>query len=152
LAVALGDVDGDGRLDIVTANEFSNSVTVLHNDGAGGFGLRQDFDVGLFPTSVALGDVDGGGEVDVVTANLTNQQFGGTVSVLRNDGAGGFAAHADVNVGAKPRAVALGDMDGDGDLDLATTDTLVNPGVTVLRNDGAGGFGLRRSFATAAVP
>ena len=61
-SVALGDVNGDGKPDLVTANMSSNSVSVLLGTGTGSFGGRADFEVGSGPISVALGDVNGDGK------------------------------------------------------------------------------------------
>ena len=79
-SVALADVDGDGRLDVVVANRDSNTVSVLRNLGGGAFAARVDYAVGSGPYSVALADVDGDGRPDIVTANYSDY----TVSVLRN--------------------------------------------------------------------
>jgi hypothetical protein len=123
--VTLGDVDGDGDLDFLTANN-NGTVSVRLNNGRGSFtapALNPDPAVaGPFPQSVALGDVDGDGDLDFLSAN--NNLGGGTVSVRLNDGRGNFVAPAvnpDPMVGdIRPRSVALGDLDGDGDLDLLT--------------------------------
>jgi hypothetical protein len=78
-SVALVEVSGDGRLDIVTPNLSSNNVSVLLGNGSGGFAAATNFAVGTGPYSVALGDVNGDGRLDVVTANAS----GSNVSVLR---------------------------------------------------------------------
>jgi hypothetical protein len=83
--LTLGDVDGDGSLDIVTANTQNDSISVLPNDGAGGFGTFFNYDTGAHPGSVAVADIDGDGSADVVTANRQNNN----ISVLFNGGAGG---------------------------------------------------------------
>jgi hypothetical protein len=138
-SVALGDVNRDGRLDIVTANSSDNTVTVLVGDGAGHFapGPGSPFGVGTGPNSVALGDVNGDGKLDIVTANFGST----TVTVLIGDGAGGFAAAAGspFAAGSMPAGVALGDVNGDGTLDLVTANYGANT-VVVLLGNGSGAF------------
>jgi hypothetical protein len=134
-SVALGDVDGDGDLDLLTANAGSNTVSVRLNDGAGNFSGGSDPGVGSAPYSVAVGDVDGDGDLDLLTANAGSN----TVSVRLNDGAGHFSGGSNPSVGSGPYGVALGDVDGDGDLDLLAANYDSNT-VSVRLNDGAGTF------------
>jgi hypothetical protein len=134
-SVAVGDVDGDGDLDLLVANQFRDMVSVRLNDGAGTFSGTQEVPVGSRPTSVALGDVDGDGDLDLLTANNSS----GTVSVRLNDGAGTFSGTQEVPVGSNSFSVAVGDVDSDGDLDLLTANYTSNT-VSVRLNDGAGTF------------
>ena len=76
--VALGDLDGDGDLDAVVANDGSDNVSVLIGDGAGGFTAAAPVGAGGEPRSVALGDVDGDGDLDALVANAGSNN----VSVL----------------------------------------------------------------------
>ncbi|GAB4021314.1 beta strand repeat-containing protein [Spirosoma koreense] len=125
VSVAVGDVDGDGDLDLVTANFNSSTVSVRLNNGSGNFtppALNLEPGVGDSPLSIVLGDVDGDSDLDLVTANYKNDN----VSVRLNDGSGKFTAPAinpNPSVKAGPSSVVLGDMDGDGDLDLLTANT-----------------------------
>lgn len=139
VSVALGDVNGDDALDIVTTNEFSGNVTVLASDGAGGFApvASSPFAVGNGPVSVALGDINGDGTLDIVTANRQS----GDVTVLAGDGSGGFAvvAGSPFAVGNGPVSVVLGDINGDGALDIGTSNNSSDD-ITVLAGDGTGGF------------
>lgn len=133
--VALGDIDGDGDLDIATADSFSDTVTVLRNNGNGTFAPRVTFSVGEAPRGVALGDTDGDGDLDIVVANA----FADSIGVLVNNGSGSFGGYAEFAAGDQPRRVALGDMDGDGDLDAVTANE-VSDDITLMKNDGSGVF------------
>ena len=119
--LAAGDVDGDGDLDLVTAVEAEQNRLYI-NDGKGRFAdrtppsLPKDRDSTY---SVALGDVDGDGDLDIVFGNNPGQ-FGQPNRLLLNDGKGGFLDASSWNpaVERNSSALALGDLDVDGDLDL----------------------------------
>jgi hypothetical protein len=116
LSVALGDVNGDGRLDIVTANYDANNASVLLGNGNGTFAPQTLYTTGTGPFSVALGDVNADGRPDIVTAN----RFGNNASVLLGNGNGTFAPKTDYPAGSIPRSVALGDVNGDRKPDIVT--------------------------------
>jgi hypothetical protein len=120
VAVATADFDGDGRLDLATANAQDGTASVLLGDGAGAFGSRTDHAVGGAPVAILAGDVSGDGRADLVTANAD----AGTVSVLLGDGAGGFAPAVDHAAGTRPEAVGAGDFDLDGEIDLVVADSV----------------------------
>jgi hypothetical protein len=87
-SVAVADVNGDGKLDIVTANSGSNNVSVLFGDGSGSFGAANNFAVGGNPSSVAIADINGDGRPDLAVANqqsnFGNTGLVSTVSLLSN--------------------------------------------------------------------
>jgi len=118
--VTAGDWDGDGDLDLAVTTA-GDKVRVLFNDGSGVFPAFNEV-AGVFgPRSVIAGDWDSDGDLDLAVGNsgATN------VSILFNDGTGGFAQplppNSPVQVGTPPQSVTAGDWDGDGDLDLAVT-------------------------------
>jgi hypothetical protein len=155
--VAIGDVDGDGKPDLVTANSNSSSVSVRRNTSTSGsisFEAKVDFAAGGTPFSVAIGDVDGDGKPDLLVANAAVAV--NTVSVLRNTSTSGiinassFAAKVDFTTGAIPRSVAIGDVDGDGKPDLVVANSATSPAsttISVLRNTSTSGSITATSFA-----
>jgi hypothetical protein len=115
-SVAVGDFDHNGALDLVTANS-SGTLSVLLGNGDGSFRPRIDLAVGGAPRAVAVGDFNGDGLLDVATA----QQLTNTVSVLLGHGDGTFArplVFAASSQNFTPESLALGDVNGDGKIDL----------------------------------
>jgi FG-GAP-like repeat/FG-GAP repeat len=68
-AVAVGDFNGDGHLDLVVANSGSNSTSILLGNGDGTFQVAQNYDAGYNPVSVAVGDFNGDGYLDLAVSN-----------------------------------------------------------------------------------
>jgi hypothetical protein len=142
--VVAADFDGDDDLDIVVADLGDQTFALLQNRGDGTFRDRVVFDVGHRTEGAATGDFDGDGTPDIAVAG------GSYVSVLLNDGEGGFGEALRIG-GESPRYVYAGDLDGDGDLDLAVASTS-DQRVGLLENDGDGVFGLRDPVGLARGP
>jgi hypothetical protein len=151
-AVAVDDLDGDGMADIVAVAEDDETLEVFVGTGAGAFAAAVEHPVGPQPYDVALADFDGDEAMDAVVANLGE----GSVSVLSGDGAAGFAAEVRHDVseaisGQGPRSVAVGDFDGDLQLDILAASFDANE-VSVLRGDGEGGFAPYAPFPVGKGP
>src|SRR5262249_10367638 len=115
-SVAAGDFDGNGALDLVTANS-NGTISVLLGNGGGSFRPRVDLAVGGVPSAVAVGDFNGDGRLDVAVA----KQLSETVSVLLGHGDGTFASPLVFTASGKdftPSSMVVADMNGDGRADL----------------------------------
>lgn len=146
-----GDVDGDGDLDLVLAQDFNRPAKLLINDGTGTFADQSAVRIpsgGLSSARATLGDVDADGDLDIALCNSgTSSRFGtnGQPRLWINGGSGVFADEtaARLPAGNIPQQmdVLLFDADGDLDLDLFVVTRATSPGQSRLwRNDGTGRF------------
>lgn len=115
-AVTVGDLNNDGDLDIVVANERTGNLSVLLGDGAGTFGGPTNFAAASSPVAVAVGDLEGDGDLDIVTGSF----FSGTISVFLGDGTGTAFVRNSFLAGPRTSvsSVALDDFNNDGLLEL----------------------------------
>jgi FG-GAP-like repeat/Abnormal spindle-like microcephaly-assoc'd, ASPM-SPD-2-Hydin/FG-GAP repeat len=116
-AVAFGDFNGDGHTDVAVTAALLNHVSVLFGKGDGALQTPVNYTVGIDPVAIAVGDFNGDGKPDIVTANGTSN----SVSVLLNQGNGAFqlAPQTNLVIGQSPSALAVGDFNRDGKLDVA---------------------------------
>ena len=149
--VAAMDVNGNGKIALISANLNDGTLTVLTNNGSNGFGSNATLVVGSYPFAVAAADVNGDGKPDLISANLGD----GTLTVLTNNGSGGFGFNATLNVGlsvnSAPAFVMAVDVNGDGKPDLISANS-GDDTVTVLTNNGSGGFVLDATLTVGAYP
>jgi len=157
----LADLDGDGKLDLAVVHYVAEYVSIFRNQSTVGsitFGTRADLATGPAPQGMSVGDLDRDGKLDIAVVNSGNA----TMSVFRNVSSPGslttssFAARQNFVVGSGCRCLALGDLDGDGFLDVLTGNSAgVSSTMSVLRNNTAGGgisFEPAVSFAVSSDP
>jgi hypothetical protein len=148
LDVAVGDLNGDGKMDIVVAASGANSVLVFTQGTVGTFNPPVAYAVGGDPQAVTVADLDGNGFADIAVATTAN-----TVSVLLQTSAGVFASTVDYATGVQPVAIKAADLNGDGKLDLLTANygAAVSPGsqgLSVLMQGTPGTFSAPVNYMT----
>jgi hypothetical protein len=136
-------LNGDGKLDIATADHHTGEVSVLAGDGRGAFAAPANYPAGLTPTALAAADFDGDGRIDLLAANYGS----GSVTRLLGDGKGGFGGVLKFATGARPYGLAAGDLDADGVADIVVADS-GSADLQIFAGDGRGG--LRAPLKVAA--
>ena len=142
-SIAVADLNGDGKPDLVLATTGAFTVDVLLGNGNGTFQAAQNFGAGGVPESVVAGDLNGDGKTDLVVTDPQNNSLG----VLLGNGDGTFQTVQLIAVGSTPDHLALGDFNGDGKTDVAVTDYVnFQNDVSVLLGNGDGTFQAPQNF------
>ena len=151
--IAVADVDGDGKLDILALNVDSGEVSIYRNISTPGtltansFAAPVNIPVGSSGSAFGVRDLNGDGLPDIVVANGTTP---GTITIVQNESTPGnivFGTPVTLATGNNPSSIAIGDLDGDGYPDIAVANYSGNS-VSILRNLGTGGYITTNSFAT----
>jgi hypothetical protein len=160
-SIAAADLNGDGFIDLVVANQNDNNLTILMGNGDGTFTPANASPVtGNAPSAIAVGDFNSDGNLDLAVTNSGD----GTVSILLNQNCTSLPAALCTfapaptapAVGAGPSAISTADMNADGILDLVVANSSGNS-VSVLLGDGTGSFNAvvpqgQPNFSTGALP
>ncbi len=131
ITVAAADVDDDGDIDLLVGNHRDDNVIWLANDGLGRFGSPIVLTSGIGPSDIEVGDIDGDNLPDVVVSyfgrtNNNGDYFGvDQLTIGFGAGAGSFTDQMTIGlpVGSRPEHLRLADVDADGDLDLAVSES-----------------------------
>ncbi|SEM96704.1 Ig-like domain (group 1) [Stigmatella aurantiaca] len=144
--VASGDFNADGRVDLVTANLGSGSVSLLLANGSGGYDVST-LSSGSSTRAVATADFDLDGHLDIAAVNTGANN----VRVFFGNGDGTFGESKTLNTASAPYALVVADFNGDGRPDIATANSS-SGNVTSLRNDGGRVFTALSVFAVRPGP
>lgn len=117
-ALAIGDVNRDGRPDVVVTDALSRTVSFLAGNGTASFPSRTERALGFTPTGIQLADMNRDGTLDLVVGQVGDSAA--TVSVVPGNGDGTFGARTGYQAGVASTALAVGDLDRDGRQDVAT--------------------------------
>ena len=147
-SIAVVDVNGDGKRDIITTDYGNATVTVMLGNGDGTFQYFIPYATGFgsSPESLTVADVSGDGKPDIVVGN--NSQ--GTIGVFKGTGTGAFQAMVSYSAGgpnSRPQGVAVADVNGDGIADILSANYL-SYSIGVLLGTGAGSFQPVATYST----
>ncbi|MGB3948377.1 MAG: FG-GAP-like repeat-containing protein [Bacteroidia bacterium] len=156
-SVALGDLDGDGKSDMIVVNIISNDISVLKNTSTSGtisFSTKIDIPAGNQPFDVVTADIDGDAMLDILVAINSSQSKFSVYKNLSSNGLISFAPKVDFIAGAYARHIAVGDIDADGKVDVVVSNTNANV-ISVFKNTSISGsisFAPKIDYTTAANP
>ena len=146
--IANYEMDGDQTLSVVAANSGSNNISLFTNN-QGAFTQVNTFAVGTSPVALAVGDVNKDGGLDVVVVNSGSNNIS---VLLKSDDPGCFFDRQEIyDVGVNPSSIALGDFNGDSNLDVVVTNQGSNT-ISLLFGNGDGTFKCQTTLSVGKSP
>jgi hypothetical protein len=147
-SLAVGDFNGDGKLDLVVTDHTNSKAYILLGKGDGTFTLKSTLTTGMWPDNPAVGDFNGDGIPDLAIANY---ESGGEIQIFLGKGDGTFTLKSTSAIGAGLQDIAIADFNEDGKLDIAAVNYATNT-MSILLGNGDGTFSLTSSIATGSRP
>lgn len=137
-SLAVADFTGDGKVDVVAMSQYFSTLMILTNTGAGGFGPPGSIPCFLIPLDVKAADLNADGAPDFV---VIYESYPGnpTLTLHMNQGLGVFGAPIPLSLGGAADNIELGDLDGDGAIDIVLAGGWTS-GIQFVRNQGLGTF------------
>ena len=116
--IAIGDVNGDGFVDVAVANSTSHNIAIVMTDGSGGLQFDRYYAVGDFPVAIDLGDIDGDGDLDFISSNFNGPNY----ILMENDGSGTFVNPRIYPSPFHAACATIHDRNNDGAMDISMID------------------------------
>lgn len=148
-SVSTGDLDGDGKPDMVLTNTGSNTISVFLNTSTPGsvsFAPKIDLVTGKSPHRICIADISGDGKPEILVSNYDD----GSLSIFKNNSTPGslsFSAKTDIATGPNPESMSVSDLDGNGTADLVVTNSGATS-ITIFTNKAGSGGGTDYSNPT----
>jgi len=150
--IAIGDLNGDGKPDLVATSPADNRACVLMGNGDGTLSALRFYDTGPCPMSVVIADLNRDNRLDLVTVNSSRPSMPegpSTISVLLGNGDGTFGPRRDFGTGYSSFALGVADLNADGALDVAVASYHT---VAVMLGNGAGAFADKTDYSSCQWP
>jgi len=116
--LAAGDLNGDGNVDVCSANSSGNGIGIHYGNGSGGISAVTNKGAGTFPLAIDVGDIDGDQDLEIVASNYGSA----TWTLWENNGAGNFVNPRSIPASSAASCATLHDRDNDGDMDITGLD------------------------------
>jgi hypothetical protein len=135
ISLISGDWNQDNQTDLAVTNRFSDTISVLQNQGSGNFTLSQTISTRDYPQQLISGDWNRDGQIDLAALALGENQL----QLWTGNGQGSFALFAELDTPSTPQQLSAGDWDCDGRVDLAVT-SRIDEVLRLWYGDGSGNF------------